>query len=94
MPQDQEGNKVREGNLCFCRLVAKSGSTPFVTPWTATHQILLSIAFSRQEYWSGSPFPSPGDLPNPGTEPEYPALAGGYFTTERKGKPNLCLQKA
>ena len=52
----------------------------FVTPWTVAHQASLSMGFSRQEYWSGLPFPSPGDLPNPGTEPASPALAGGVFT--------------
>ena len=41
----------------------------FVTPWTVAHQAPLSMESSRQEYWSGLPFPSPGDLPNPGTEP-------------------------
>ena len=44
----------------------------FVTPWTVAHQIPPSMKFSRQEYWSGLPFPSPGDLPNPGIKPEYP----------------------
>ena len=52
----------------------------FVTPWTVTHQAPLSLEFSRQEYWSGVPFSPPGDLPNPGTEPESPVLAGGFFT--------------
>ena len=47
----------------------------FVTPWTVAHHAPLSMGFSRQEYWSGLPFPSPGDLPNPGTEPKSPALA-------------------
>ena len=56
------------------------------TPWTAACQAPLSLELSRQEYWSGLPFPSPGDLPNPGTgmEPmslKSPALAGGFFTT-------------
>ena len=46
----------------------------FVTPWTVAYQAVLSMAFSRQEYWSGLPFPSPGDLPNPGIEPGSPAL--------------------
>jgi len=49
------------------------------------------MGFSRQEYWSGLPFPSPGDLPNPGSEPAAPAspaLAGGFFTT---GKPHLLV---
>ena len=46
------------------------------------------MGFTTQEYWSRLPFPSPGDLPDPGIEPAYPALAGGYFTTEPPGKPN------
>ena len=46
----------------------------FVTPWTVAHQALLSMGFSRQEYWSGLPFPSPGDLRSPGIEPRSPAL--------------------
>ena len=45
----------------------------FVTPWTVAHQASLSMEFSRQEYWSGLPFPSPEELPNPGTEPWSPA---------------------
>ena len=53
-----------------------------VTPWTVAHQAPLSMGFSRQEYWSGLPFPPPGDLPNPGIEPRppaSPALAHGFF---------------
>ena len=53
-------------------------------PWTLAHKAPLSTEFSRQEYWSGFPFPSPGDLPHPGTEPVSiapVALAGGLFTT-------------
>ena len=46
----------------------------FVTPWTAAHQASLSLRFSRQRYWSGLPFPSPGALPNPGIKPRSPAL--------------------
>ena len=53
----------------------------FGTLWTAARQAPLSMGFSRQEYWSGLPFPSPGDLPNPGIESKSPALAGGFFTT-------------
>ena len=45
------------------------------------------MGFSRQEHWSGLPFSSPGDLPNPGIEPASPALAGGFYTTEPLGKP-------
>ena len=43
----------------------------FATPWTVAYQVPLSVGFSRQEYWSGLPFPSPGDLPDPGTEPGF-----------------------
>ena len=50
-----------------------------VTPWTASRQAPPSMGFSRQEYWSGLPHPSPGDLPDAGTEPTSPALAGGFF---------------
>ena len=56
----------------------------FATPWTVAPQPLLSMEFSRQEYWSGLPFPPPGALPNPGIEPASlmsPSLAGGFFTT-------------
>ena len=56
----------------------------FATPWTVAHQAPLPMGFSRQEYWSRLPFPSPGDLPDPRIEPESltsPALAGGFFTT-------------
>ena len=62
-------------------------SDSFATPLTVACQAPLSMRFSKQEYWSGLPFPSPGDLPNPGTEPKSPALAGGIFTTEPAGKP-------
>ena len=51
-------------------------SDSFGTPWTGAHWAPLSMEFSRQEYWRGLPFPSPGDLPIPGIKPETPALAG------------------
>ena len=53
-----------------------------MTPWTVAHQAPLSMGFSRQEHWSGLPFPSPGDLPNPGIEPISPALQANSFLTE------------
>ena len=59
----------------------------FAAPWTLAHQALLSMGSSRQEYWSGLPFPSPRDLPNLGIKPASPALTGGFFTTEPLGKP-------
>ena len=58
-----------------------------VTPWTTVHQPPLSMTFPRQEYWSGLLFRSPGDLPNPETEPQSPALVGRFFTTAPPGKP-------
>ena len=61
----------------------------FVTPRTVACQAPLSMGFLRQEYWSRLPFPSPGDLPDSGIKPTSPALAGGFFTTEPPGKPNL-----
>ena len=63
----------------------------FVTPGTVTHQAPLSMGFLRQEYWSGLPFPSPGDLPDPGTKPTSPTLAGRFFTTEPPGKSHLYI---
>ena len=57
----------------------------FVTPWTAVHPAPPFMGFPRQEFCSGLPFPSPGTLPYPGTEPTFPALAGGFFTTEPPG---------
>ena len=54
-------------------------------PWTIAHQAPPSMGFSRQEYWSGLPFPLPGDLPDPGIKPVSPALADGFFTTETSG---------
>ena len=59
----------------------------FATPWTVAHQASPSMGFSRQEYWSGLPFPSPGDLPDPGIEPGSPALEADTLTSEPPGKP-------
>ena len=62
----------------------------FATPCTVARQVLLSMAFPGQEYWSGLPFPSPGHLPSSGMElasPVSPALAGGFFTIVQPGKP-------
>ena len=59
--------------FCGGDLVAKSCST-LVTPWTVALQVSGSMGFSRQEYWSGLPFPSPGDLSDPGNESRFPAL--------------------
>ena len=56
--------------------------------WTVAHQAPLSMGFSRQEYWSGFPFPSPGDLPDPGIEPRSPVLQADALTSEPPGKPS------
>ena len=69
-------------------LVTKSCPT-LETPWTVPARLLCPWGFSRQEYWSGLPFPSPGHLPNPRFEPASPTLAGRFFTTEPPGKPIL-----
>ena len=61
----------------------------FVTPWTVAYQAPLSMGFSRQEYWSGLPFPSPGDLPDPGIKPRSPALEADTLTSEPPGKSNF-----
>ena len=60
----------------------------FAVPWTAAHQAPPPMGFSRQEYWSGLSFPSPGDLPNPGIKPRSPALQADALTSEPPGKPN------
>ena len=60
-------------------------SNSFATPWTVAHQAPPSRGFSRQEDWSGVPFPTPGHLPDREIEPTSPALAGGFFTTEPFG---------
>ena len=65
------------------------------TPGTVARQAPLSMGFPRQEYWSGLPLPTPGNLPNPGIEPESPAspsLSGRFFTTEQHGKPKYVLK--
>ena len=64
----------------------------FVTPWTVACKAPLSMEFSRQEFWSGLPFPTPGDIPQPGLEPiflAFPSLAGGFFAMVPPGKPLL-----
>ena len=57
----------------------------FATPWTVAHQASLSMGFSRQEHWSGLPFPSPGDLPDPGIEPRSPTLQADALPSEPPG---------
>ena len=76
---NKAGMKVKVKSLSCVQL--------FATPWTAAHQAPPSMGFSRQEYWSGLPFLSPGDLPNPGIEPGSPVFQADALTSEPPGKP-------
>ena len=71
----------------FCGLSSQLVSRVqlFMTPWTVAHQDLF-LGFSREEYWSGLPFPPPGDLPNPGIKPGSPALQADALSSEPPGK--------
>ena len=95
--------KVRHNNNCTAHVCVCVSSvlSIFVTPWTIALQAPLMMEFSRQEYWSGLPFPTPGDLHYPGIEPASsvstvsPALAGRFFTTEPPGKTHsLCWSES
>ena len=70
--------------ICVCVL---SHIHLFATLWAVAHQALLSMGFFRQEHWTGLPFPTPGDLPDPGIGPASPSLAGRFSTTALLGKP-------
>ena len=71
-----------------CEVKMLSRVQLFATPWTAASQAPPSMGFSRQEYWSGLPFPSPGDLPDSGIEPRSPALQADVLPSKPSGKPN------
>ena len=73
--------KVKVKSLSHVRL--------FATPWTVAYQAPLYMGFSRQECWSGLPFPSPGDLPDPGIKPWSPALRADALPSEPQGSPNV-----
>ena len=79
-----------ESNMIIFKVKVKSLGRVrlFVTPWTVAYQSSQSMEFSRQEYWSGLPFPSPGDLPDPGIEPGSPALPADTLPSEPPGKPS------
>ena len=78
--------RIFVSSLCWCVL---SHVRLFGAPWTVAHQAPLSMGFPRQVYWSALPFPPPGDLPNPGTEPASPALQADSLPAEPPGK-SLC----
>ena len=77
---------VPRGKTYVCICFSRSAALISATPRTVTHQAPLSMEFFRQEYWSGLPFPSSGDLPNPGIEPGSPALQADALTSELSGK--------
>ena len=77
---------------CYCCCLVAKLCPILCNPMVAC-QAPLSMGFSRQEYWSGLPFPSPGDLPDPGIEPAFPTLAGRFSTTETPGKPIVYHRK-
>ena len=62
-----------------------------VTPWTVAHPAPLFMGFSRQEYWSGLPFPSPEDLPSPGIKPRSPALQADSLPSDHQGSPYVMV---
>ena len=78
--------------VCVCVCVCEKSLSRvrlFATSWTVACQAPLSMGFSRQEYWSGLSFPSPGDLPNPRIEPGSPALQADPLSSEPPGKLSL-----
>ena len=77
-----------EGETVETEVKSLSRVSLFAIPWTVVYQASLSMGFSRQEYCSGLPFPSPGDLPDPGIEPRSPALQADALPSETSGKPN------
>ena len=72
--------------LLFSHSVVPSS---FTAPWTVGHQAPLSMEFSRQKYWSRQPLPSPGDFPNPGTKPRFPALQADSLPSEPSMMPSI-----
>ena len=75
---------------CCCCLVAKL-CPAFTTPWIIVLQVPLSMGFPRQEYWSVLPFPSPGDLPDPGIKPTSSALQADSLLLSHQGSPKDCI---
>ena len=83
--------KRQSAGLCL-KVKSLSRVQLFVTPWTVAYQAPPSIGFSRQEYWSGLPFSSPGDLPDSGIELGFPTLGADALTSEPPGKPIMPYQ--
>ena len=86
--------RLSEGSAHLFKVKSLSRVRLFVTAWTVAPQAPPSMEFSRSEYWSGLPFPSPGDLPDPGIEPGSPTLQANTLPSEPPGKPlfKLCVR--
>ena len=82
--------KTRYGVKSEAKVTLLSRVPLFATPWTVAYQASPSMGFSRQEYWNGLPFPSPGYLPNPGIIPGSPALQTDALLSEPPRKPSIC----
>ena len=80
-------SEILDSYLAWSEVKLLSRVRLFATPWTVAYQALPSMGFSRQECWSGLPFPSQGDLPDPGIEPRSPALQADALLSEPPGKP-------
>ena len=81
-PGRRQATAWRATSVEFSSVQSLSRVRLFATPWTVARQAPPSMGFSRQKYWSGLPFPSPGDLPNPGIEPRSPSLQADALTSE------------
>ena len=75
--------------VCVCVCMCAQSCAALQFPWTVAHQSPLSMGFSRQEYWDGLAFPTPGDLPNPGIEPRPPTLQADSLPPEPQGSPRI-----
>ena len=80
-------------NHRYKKVESLCGVPLFVTPWTVAYQAPLSMGFSSQDHWSGLPFPSPGDLPDPGIEPRSPALQTGALPSEPPNNKTISFEK-
>ena len=89
---NQVGDLVPTSDYVLCVLSRFSCVWLFVTLWTIACQAPLSVGFSRYEYWSGLPCPPSGDLPSPGIEPAFLALAGGFSTTSTTWEAQMIIE--
>ena len=87
MPRSPRNFFKRKLHLWTFGIPTSAPGAIFTTPWTVARQAPLSMGFSRHKYWSGLPFPFPGDRPDPGTEPRCPELQAGSLPSEPPGKP-------